>query len=338
MRRLAFITLLVSGAAVAWPPPVSGQQAPMPVVGVLSSQSQDSEAAVLAAWHQALNETGYVGGRNVALEYRFADGHAERLPMLATDLVRRQVTVLMANTTPPSFAAKAATETIPIVFVTGVDPVEVGLVASFNRPGANVTGVTFLSNKLVAKRLELLAALVSGAAPIGMLAHTRNPNTASDVSQQFESEQENTSVLHAAAAALGQQIIVLECRSDRDMETALAALVQRKVGALIVGLFPLAWNNRHKILEAAAKHRIPAIYPEAAFVSDGGLMSYAAGRAIYRKVAVDYVGKILSGANPADLPIQRPTTFELVINLKAAKALDLEVPLTLLAIADEVIE
>ena len=186
MRRLAFITLLVSGAAVAWPPPVSGQQAPMPVVGVLSSQSQDSEAAVLAAWHQALNETGYVGGRNVALEYRFADGHAERLPMLATDLVRRQVTVLMANTTPPAFAAKAATATIPIVFVTGVDPVEVGLVASFNRPGANVTGVTFLSNKLVAKRLELLAALVSGAAPIGMLAHTRNPNTASDVSQQFE--------------------------------------------------------------------------------------------------------------------------------------------------------
>jgi len=168
MRRLAFITLLVSGAAVAWPPPVSGQQAPMPVVGVLSSQSQDSEAAVLAAWHQALNETGYVGGRNVALEYRFADGHAERLPMLATDLVRRQVTVLMANTTPPAFAAKAATATIPIVFVTGVDPVEVGLVASFNRPGANVTGVTFLSNKLVAKRLELLAALVSGAAPIGM--------------------------------------------------------------------------------------------------------------------------------------------------------------------------
>jgi putative ABC transport system substrate-binding protein len=222
--------------------------------------------------------------------------------------------------------------------VTGVDPVEVGLVASFNRPGANVTGVTFLSNKLVAKRLELLAALVSGAAPIGMLAHTRNPNTASDVSQQFESEQENTSVLHAAAAALGQQIIVLECRSDRDMETALAALVERNVGALIVGLFPLAWTNRHKILEAAAKHKIPAIYPEVAFASDGGLMSYAAGRAIYRKVAVDYVGKILGGANPADLPIQRPTTFELVINLKAAKALDLEVPLTLLAIADEVIE
>ena len=197
MRRLAFITLLVSGAAVAWPPPVSGQQAPMPVIGVLSSQSQDSEAAVLAAWHQALSETGYVGGRNVAIEYRFADGHAERLPVLATDLVRRQVTVIMANTTPPAFAAKAATATIPIVFVTGVDPVEVGLVASFNRPGANVTGVTFLSNKLVAKRLELLAALVSGAAPIGMLAHTRNPNTVSDVRDAL-----------ATAAALGRTLHV----------------------------------------------------------------------------------------------------------------------------------
>ena len=203
-----------------------------------------------------------------------------------------------------------------------------GLIASLNRPGGNITGLTYMANELGAKRLNLLRELVPRVTKVAYLAS----------SQQFESEQENTSVLHAAAAALGQQIIVLECRSDRDMETALAGLVQRKVGALIVGLFPLAWNNRHKILEAAAKHKIPAIYPEVAFASDGGLMSYAAGRAIYRKVAVDYVGRILSGANPADLPIQRPTTFELVINLKAAKALDLEVPLTLLALADEVIE
>ena len=217
MKRLAFITLLVSGAAVAWPPPVSGQQAPMPVIGVLSGQSQDSEAAVLAAWHQALSETGYVGGRNVAIEYRFADGQGERLPVLATDLVRRQVTVIMANTTPPAFAAKAATATIPIVFVTGVDPVEVGLVASFNRPGANVTGVTFLSNKLVAKRLELLAALVSGAAPIGMLAHTRNPNTVSDVRDAL-----------ATATALGRTLHVEKVGNASDLDTAVAALVEQR--------------------------------------------------------------------------------------------------------------
>jgi putative ABC transport system substrate-binding protein len=243
--------------------------------------------------------------------------------------VRRQVAVIVAAAAGSSaLAAKAATSTIPIVIATGVDPVKLGLIASLNRPGGNITGLTYMANELAAKRLNLLRELVPGVTKVAYLAG----------SQQFELEQETTSVLRAAAAALGLQIIVLECRSDRDMEIALAALVQRQAEALIVGLFPLAWTNRHKILEAAAKHKIPAIYPEVAFASDGGLMSYAAGRAIYRKVAVDYVGKILGGANPADLPIQRPTTFELVINLKAAKALDLEVPLTLLAIADEVIE
>jgi putative tryptophan/tyrosine transport system substrate-binding protein len=170
MRRREFIKVL-GGAAAAWPLASRAQQESVPVVGVLSSQSQESEAALLAEWRKALNDTGYVGGRNVLFEYRFADGQGDRLPMLAADLVRRQVTVLVANTTPPALAAKAASTTIPIVFVTGVDPVEVGLVASFNRPGANVTGVTFLSNKLVAKRLELLAALILGTAPIGMLAH-----------------------------------------------------------------------------------------------------------------------------------------------------------------------
>ena len=175
---------------------------------------------------------------------------------------------------------------------------KLGLIASLNRPGGNITGLTYMANELAAKRLNLLRELVPGVTKVAYLAG----------SQQFELEQETTSVLRAAAAALGLQIIVLECRSDRDMEIALAALVQRQAEALIVGLFPLAWTNRHKILEAAAKHKIPAIYPEVAFASDGGLMSYAAGRAIYRKVAVDYVGKILGGANPADLPIQRPTT------------------------------
>lgn len=180
MRRREFITFL-TGVAASWPFASRAQQQNLPVVGILSAQSRQSEAALLAEWEKALNDTGYVGGQNVLFDYRFADGQGDRLPMLAADLVSRQVAVLVANTTPPALAAKAATTTIPVVFVTGVDPVEVGLVASFNKPGANVTGVTFLSNKLVGKRLELLAALVSPAAPIGMLAHARNPNTTADV-------------------------------------------------------------------------------------------------------------------------------------------------------------
>jgi putative ABC transport system substrate-binding protein len=293
----------------------------MPVVGVLSSQSQDSEAAVLAAWHRALNETGYVGGRNVAIEYRFADGHAERLPMLATDLVRRQVTVLMANTTPPAFAAKAATATIPIVFVTGVDPVEVGLVASFNRPGANVTGVTFLSNKLVAKRL------VSGAAPIGMLAHTRNPNTASDVRDAL-----------ATAAALGRTLHVERVASASDLDTAVAALVKQGIVALFVA--PQAdfrlW--RQLILALAERHALPTSFSNSDFVVAGGLMSYGPHQIDSYREAGIYTGRILKGEKPAELPVQVSTKFDFAINLKTAKALGLAIPPTMLALATEVIE
>ena len=201
MRRREFITLL-SGAAASWPLTARAQQQSLPVVGILSAQSQQSEAALLAEWEKALNDAGYASRRNVLFEYRFADGQGDRLPMMAADLVQRQVSVLVANTTPPALAAKAATTTIPIVFVTGVDPVEVGLVASFNRPGANVTGVTFLSNKLVAKRLELLAALISPAAPIGMLAHTNDPNTIADVRDAL-----------AAAAVLGRTLYVERSRA-----------------------------------------------------------------------------------------------------------------------------
>jgi len=219
MKRRDVFALL--GGAAVWPLAARAQQPAMPVIGVLSSQSQDSEAAVLAAWRQALNDAGYVASRIVAIEYRFADGQNDRLPMLAADLVRRNVTVLVANTTPPAFAAKAATATIPIVFMTGVDPVEVGLVASFNRPGANVTGVTFLSNKLVAKRLELLAALVPGTAPIGMLAHARNPNTAADVRDAL-----------AAAAELGRTLIVEKVASAAEVEASVTGLVQQRIAAL----------------------------------------------------------------------------------------------------------
>ncbi len=254
MRRRELITLL-GGAAAAWPMAAWAQQPRMPVVGVLSSQSQESEAAVLASWRQALNESGYVGGRNVEFEYRFADGPLNRLSILAAELVRQQVTVLVANTTPPAFAAKAATTTIPVVFVTGVDPVEVGLVQSFNRPGANVTGVTFLSNKLVAKRLELLASLVSGSAPIGMLAHAHNPNTVTDVRDAL-----------ATAAALGRMLQVQRIASVSELDPAVNALVQQGVAALFVA--PQAdfrlW--REPILELAQRHRLPTSFSNSDFV------------------------------------------------------------------------
>jgi len=244
MRRREFIKLLGSGAA--WPIMASAQQRSMPVVGILSSQSQESEAALLTEWRKGLDDTGYVGGRNVLFEYRFADGQNDRLPMLAADLVRRQVAVLVANTTPPALAAKAATTTIPIVFMTGVDPVEVGFVASFNRPGANVTGVTFLSNKLVAKRLELLATLVPGAEPIGMLAHSRNPNTVADVKDAL-----------AAAAVLGRTLFVERVANPTEVDAAVTALVQRRIVALFVAPQADFRNWQQQILGLAERHALP---------------------------------------------------------------------------------
>ena len=326
MKRREFVTLL-GGAAAALPLAAQAQQPAMPVIGVLSSQSQDSEAAVLAAWRQALNDAGYVGGRNVAIEYRFADGQNDRLPMLAADLVRRNVTVLVANTTPPAFAAKAATATIPIVFMTGVDPVEVGLVASFNRPGANVTGVTFLSNKLVAKRLELLAALVPGTAPIGMLAHTRNPNTAADVRDAL-----------AAAAELGRTLLVEKVASAAEVEASVTMLVQQRVAALF--LAPQAdfrlW--RQVILALAERHALPTSFSNRDFVVAGGLMSYGPNQIDSYREAGIYTARILKGEKPAELPVLVSTTFDFAINLKTAKALGLTIPPIVLALATAVIE
>ncbi|MET0631595.1 MAG: ABC transporter substrate-binding protein [Xanthobacteraceae bacterium] len=326
MRRREFVTLL-GGAAAALPLAARAQQPAMPVIGVLSSQSQDSEAAVLAAWRQALTDAGYVGGRNVAIEYRFADGQNDRLPMLAADVVRRNVTVLVANTTPPAFAAKAATATIPIVFMTGVDPVEVGLVASFNRPGANVTGVTFLSNKLVAKRLELLAALVPGTAPIGMLAHTRNPNTAADVRDAL-----------AAAAELGRTLLVEKVASAAEVEASVTMLVQQRVAALF--LAPQAdfrlW--RQVILALAERHALPTSFSNRDFVVAGGLMSYGPNQIDSYREAGIYTARILKGEKPAELPVLVSTTFDFAINLKTAKALDLTIPPIVLALATAVIE
>jgi ABC-type uncharacterized transport system substrate-binding protein len=325
VNRREFITVL--GGAAVWPLDARAQQPAMPVIGVLSSQSQDSEAAVLAAWRQALSNAGYVGGRNVSIEYRFADGQNDRLPMLAADLVRRNVTVLVANTTPPAFAAKAATATIPIVFMTGVDPVEVGLVASFNRPGANVTGVTFLSNKLVAKRLELLAALVPGTAPIGMLAHTRNPNTAADVRDAL-----------AAAAELGRTLLVEKVASAAEIEASVTMLVQQRVAALFVA--PQAdfrlW--RQVILALAERHALPTSFSNRDFVVAGGLMSYGPNQIDSYREAGIYTARILKGEKPAELPVLVSTTFDFAINLKTAKALGLTIPPIVLALATAVIE
>jgi putative ABC transport system substrate-binding protein len=325
LGRREFISLL-GGAAAGWPLVARAQQA-MPLIGVLSNQSENSEAAVLAAWRHALNDAGYVGGRNAAIEYRFANGKNDLLPALAADLVQREVRVLVANTTPPALAAKAATATIPIVFVTGVDPVEVGLVASFNRPGANVTGVTFLSNKLVAKRLELLATLASGAAPIGMLAHTHNPNTAADIRDAL-----------AAAAALGRTLHVERVTSAGDLDGAVAVLVRQGIAALFVA--PQAdfrlWQQ--PILALADRHALPTSFSNSDFVVAGGLMSYGPNQnESYREAGI-YTARILKGEKPADLPVLVSTKFDFAINLKTAKALSLVVPPTMLALATLVIE
>jgi putative ABC transport system substrate-binding protein len=325
MRRRGFF--VVVGGAAAWPILTHAQQLQIPVVGVLSSQSQDSEAAVLAGWRNALAEIGYVEGRNVEFEYRFADGQGDRLPALAADLVRRQVKVLVANTTPPAFAAKAATATIPVVFVTGVDPVEAGLVTSFNKPGANVTGVTFLSNKLVGKRMELLATLVPGGSPIGMLAHSRNPNTVTDVRDA-----------QTTADALGRILHVERVASISEIDAAIATLVRQRAAALFVA--PQAdfriW--RQQILNLAERHALATSFSNRDFVVAGGLMSYGPNQLDSYREAGIYTGRILKGEKPAELPVMVSTKFDFVINLMTARMLGLTVPPSMLALATEVIE
>jgi putative ABC transport system substrate-binding protein len=327
MKRRDFIVLL-GGTIVGWPRAARAQQPVMPIIGFLDSG--EANAYRVAAFRQGLADAGYIEGRNVAIEFRWANAQFAQLRPLADDLVRHQVALIVAAAAGTSgLAAKAATSTIPIVIATGVDPVRFGLVDSLNRPGGNVTGLTYMANELAGKRLDLLHELVPNVTTIAYLAG----------GQQFALEQEDTSNLLAAAQTLERKVIVLECRRDSDLDAALAALSQRRAGALIVGLFPLAWNNRRRIIAFAARHKIPAIYPGVGFTRAGGLMSYAAPDwALFRQVAVDYVGKILKGAKPADLPVQRPTKFEFVVNLATAKALGIDIPPTMLALADEVIE
>src|SRR5262249_43092783 len=299
----------------------------MPVIGILHSQTQSSETARMAATEQGLKEGGFVIGRNLTIEQRFAEGHNDRLPTLAGELARMQVNVIFANTTPPAIAAKAATATIPIVFVTGIDPVEVGLVAGFNRPGANVTGVTFLSNKLVAKRLELLTNLAPDTAPIGMLAAQHNPNTETDVRDA-----------QAAAKALGRKLYVVKVPPQGDIDVAVVTLVHQRVGALFVA--PQAdfrmWSDQ--LLAQAMRHALPTSFSSSDHVTAGGLMSYGPDQSdSYREAAI-YAGRILKGEKPADLPVLIARKFEFVINLKTAKALGMTIPPSLLASATELIE
>jgi putative ABC transport system substrate-binding protein len=326
MRRRDFITLF--GGAAAWPLAARAQQAAMPVVGFLSSSGSPTDRArILTAFRQGLREAGYVEGQNVAIEYRWAQDQADRLPDLAADLVRRQVMVIAAHDTPSSIVAKAATTTIPIVFASGGDPVKLGLVASLNRPGRNVTGVTFVVAALGAKQLGLLHELQAGAVRVGVLV---DPNFAP--TQSFVSD------LQAAALSNGKQIEVLEAPTGRDIDRAFASLAQKPVDALVVGPGPWLDNRRVQVVTLATYHRVPAIYPWREAAEIGGLMSYGTRITDAWRQAGVYTGRIVKGEKPADLPVMQSIKFEFVINLNTAKAFGLSFPPGLLAIADEVIE
>jgi len=328
VRRREFITLL-GGAAVAGALPFAAraQQAAMPVIGFLNSGTREGFAHLLAAFHQSLNQAGFVEGRNLAIEYRWAEGQYERLPALAADLVRRQVTLMAATTTPAALAAKAATSRIPIVFTSAADPVAAGLVASLSRPGGNATGVTNYLTDLGAKRLDLLRELVPKATTIGMLV---NPNYPDIESQRKDLEE--------AARRYGQQVHVVNAASVDDFDTVLATLVQLNASALLVSPDALFLSRRDRLVGLVAHYGLPAVYPQREFVVVGGLMSYAASVAEGYRQAGIYVGRVLKGALPADLPVVQPSKFDLFINLKTAKTLGLTIPPSLLALADEVIE
>jgi putative tryptophan/tyrosine transport system substrate-binding protein len=322
--RREFITLLAASAA--WPLATRAQQAP-PLIGFLNGASPAGYAPYLAAFRQGLKEAGYVESQNVTIEYRWAENEYDRLPALATDLVRRNVVVIAATSTPAAQAAKALTSTVPIVFTTGDDPIKLGLVASFNRPGGNATGVSHLIGELGSKRLGLLRELLPGITVITTLL---NPNFPGAERQLRDAE--------AAAGALGIQLIVLRASTEREINAAFATMVQQRAGALVVGGDPSFIARREQIVALAARHAVPTIYPTRDFAIAGGLMSYGTDFAdAYRQAGV-YTGRIVRGEKPADLPVQRSIRFEFVINLKTAKALGLTVPNAMQLLADEVIE
>jgi putative ABC transport system substrate-binding protein len=326
IRRRKFLATL-GGAAAAWPLAAYAQQPAMPVIGFLRDTSLADATHLVAAFRQGLKEAGFIEGQNVLIEYRSAEDQAHRLPALVDDLVRRQVALIVGNT-PSSLAAKAATTTVPIVFVSGNDPVINGLVPNLNRPGGNTTGVSFLSSASVTKRLELLRQLAPKAAAIAMLVGS---NLAPDTERELRDVQ-------AAVHASGQELIVVEAASDRDIEGAFATFAQRGAGALFIGSSPIFNSRRERVAALAVRHALPATYSLREFATAGGLMSYGTSITDAYRLAGTYASRILKGEKPADLPVQQSTKFDFVINLRTAKALGLEIPDKLLALADEVIE
>jgi putative ABC transport system substrate-binding protein len=325
MRRREFITLF-GGAAVAWPL-AAGAQQQLPVIGILSSRSRATDALLLAVIRQGLSDTGFVEGRNVSIEYRWAENRVDRLPDLAADLVRRKVDVIFAGGPPPAMAAKLATATIPVVFTSGVDPVKAGLVASLNKPGGNVTGVNVFLDVLEGKRLGLLGELLPPTAVIGVLHYPEGPATTAQLNE-----------IQSAARTSGRQIRISNASTEQDIHVAFTTFAQAGIGALLVAANPFFNSRRDQLVTLAAHYAIPAIYELREYAAVGGLMSYGTSLPDAYRQAGLYTGRILKGESPADLPVMQSTKFELVINLKTAKALGLEIPAQLLARADEVIE
>ena len=325
MRRRSILQGVVGSAVVT--PFVARAQQSMPMIGFLNGGSAAGYAPMVAAVREGLKESGYVEGQNVVIEFGWAEGKYDRLKALAAEMVRRQVDVIAATSTPAALATKAITSTIPIVFTTGADPVQLGLVASLNRPGGNVTGVSFLVNELTSKQLEMLHTIVPKASLFGFLV---NPDVAYAQSQAKDAED--------AARALGLRIVVLNAKTENDIDAAFKTLVQQKAGGLVTISEPFLNSRRDQIIALAARHSLPALYPVRDYVTAGGLVSY--GTSIigaYREVGV-YTGRILKGEKPTDLPVVRPTKLELVINLRTVKVLGIELPERVLAVADEVIE
>jgi putative ABC transport system substrate-binding protein len=326
MQRRDFLGVL-GGAAVAWPVAARAQQVATPVIGYLSALSEAQAGFQLAAFRRGLSEAGFVEGQNVAIEFRWANGQYDRLPAMATELARRPVTLIVAQTPPAALAAKAATTIIPIVFVVGFDPVAGGLVANLARPAGNITGLSLQQTDVAGKRLGLLRELVPKSSAVAVLINPDSPNAAPEITD-----------VRTAAQAIGVELKMFNARTPEELSAAFVAIARQRPDALLVGSDPFFVNQRTDLVALATRLGIPAAYPQREYVAAGGLISYGTNISnVYRQAAI-YAGRILNGAKPADLPVMQPTTFELVINMKAAKALGLAVPNSMQLLADEVIE